>query len=182
VTCGRGGHRLLALGALIALAGCGSTKTATSVGHARTAPELRVGQSAVLSGETAGEALKVTLLAFSPNLSGGPNDHPEFDMQYVQADLRLTNVGSVVYRGAPRESVTVYTNEGTKSRRALLSEGPCADVFAREVEIAPGASAQGCVPVQIAVVASATRLRFAVGRWDGRAAAGAAEWSLARRR
>jgi hypothetical protein len=172
---------LLALGALIALAGCGGTGTATSSRHASPGHQLRIGQSAVLSGEAAGEALKVTLLAFSANLSGGPDDHPEFDMQYVQADLRLTNVGSVAYRGAPQESVTIYTNEGQKSRRALLSEGPCANGFAREVEIAPGASAQGCVPLQIAVVAAATKLRFAMGRRDGRAR-GVAEWSLAKRR
>ena len=170
--------RLLALGALGALAGCaGTTSAAKNARHATPARELRIGEGATVAGADPGEKVQVTLLAFMPAIPGGANDHPEFDMQYVGVELRLKNVGSAAYGGAPSESVTVSTNEGQRSKRAVLSEGACSGSFSRELEIAPGASAHGCVPVQIPVVATATTVRFAPS-----GSSAAVVWSLAKPR
>jgi hypothetical protein len=169
--------RLLALSAAVALAGCASTTRAKTARHAAPARELRIGEGATVAGADPGEKIQVTLLAFMPNIPGGANDHPEFDMQYVGVELRLRNVGSVAYSGAPAEGVTVSTNEGQKSKRAVLSEGACSERFSRTLDIAPGQSEQGCVPVQIPVVATATQIRFAPsGGSTG------VEWSLAKPR
>lgn len=168
---------LVALGAIATLAGCGGTTAAKGARRASSAPQLHIGDSATVSGSHSGEKIQVTLLAFMPDVPGEANDHPEFDMQYVGAQLKLTNVGSTSYSGAPSEDVVVYTNEDQKSRKAVLREGACSDGFAREVQIAPRRSQQGCVPAQIPVVASATKLRFVPG--GGFAAA---EWSLAKPR
>lgn len=164
----------MALGTLATLAGCATTSAAKGSRHARSAQELRIGDSATVAGDHSGERMRVTLVAFTPDIPGQANDHAEFDMQYVGAQLELTNLGSTPYSGAPAEDITVYTNEGQKSRQAALVEGACSDRFAREAEIAPGHSQQGCVPAQIPVVATATKLRFLAGSgWA------AAEWSLA---
>jgi hypothetical protein len=167
----------VALGALAALAGCAATPATNSAHHPSSAQELHIGDSTTVTGDRGGERMRVTLLEFMPDIAGEPNDHPEFDMQYVGAQLRLTNLGSTAYSGAPAEDVTVFTNEGQKGRRAVLSEGVCSERFALAVEIAPGHSQQGCVPAQIPVVATATRLRFLAG-----AGAEPAEWSLAKAR
>jgi len=167
----------VALGAIATLAGCASTPAGKGAHRASATPELHVGGSATVSGSHSGEKLRVTLLAFMPDVAGGADDHPEFDMQYVGAQLKLTNVGSTAYSGAPGDDVVVYTNEGQKSRKAVLLEGTCSDRFAREVAIAPGGSEQGCVAAQIPVVASATTLRFLAG--GGFAGV---EWSLGRAR
>jgi hypothetical protein len=170
---------LAALVAAAALTGCASGTGTKTVKHAAPAARLRIGQSALLAGARAGERIQVTLLAFAPSISGGANDHPEFNMQYAAAQLRLANVGSVAYAGTPERSVTVISSEGQTSRGAQLSEGPCADRFAREALIAPGGAAQGCVPLQVPVVASAATLRFHTA---GASARHIAEWSLARLR
>ena len=168
---------LAALGAVATLAGCASTPAAKHAHRASSGQELHVGDSATVSASHGGEKIQVTLLAFAPNVPGEANDHPEFDMQYVGAQLKLTNLGSTSYSGAPTDDLVVYTNEGQHSRKAVLRGGACSDRFAREVDIAPGRSQQGCVPAQIPVVASATKLRFTPG--SGFAAT---EWSLVRPR
>ncbi len=168
---------VVALGALAALTGCAATPATNGAHHASSAQQLHIGDSATVTRDHGGERMRVTLLEFMPDIAGEPNDHPEFDMQYVGAQLRLTNLGATAWSGAPAEDVTVFTNEGQKSRRAVLSEGVCSERFAREVQIAPGHSQQGCVPAQIPVVATATRLRFLAN-----AGAEPAEWSLAKAR
>jgi hypothetical protein len=167
---------LLAFAATAALAGCGSTASSGPRRHTASTPQLHIGESATLEGHRPGERVRVTLVAFTPGFTGGANEHPEFNMQYAGAELRLTNVGSIAYTRAPADSVTVATNEGQKSTRAELTEGPCSEAFARQVDLAPGESAQGCVPVQVSVVATATTLTFAVGREGSHHAA---VWSLA---
>jgi hypothetical protein len=169
--------RLAALAAATTLGGCAATTGAKSAKRTAPAPRLRIGESATLQGAQAGETIRVTLLAFAPSVTGGANDHPEFNMQYAGADLRLANVGSGDYSGAPERSVTVISNEGQTSKSAKLSEGSCSDSFAREVRIAPGRAAQGCVPVQVPVVASVATLRFVL---DGAGDKHVAEWSLTR--
>ncbi len=170
---------LAALGAAIALAGCGSTGAAKTRPHRAPAAPLQIGAGATVAGAGAGERVRVTLLAFKPSIAGGADDHPEFNMQYAAAELRLTNVGSVAYTVAPADSVAVISSEGTKSKRAQLSEGACADAFAHDVDIAPGRSAEGCVPLQVSVVAIPATLTFA-------ASAGGAgqrvEWTLTKPR
>jgi hypothetical protein len=169
----------VALGAAIVLAGCESTSAAKARPNRAPAAPLRIGAGATVAGVRVGERVKVTLLAFRPSIAGGADDHPEFNMQYAAAELRLTNVGSVSYTVAPADSIVVISNEGTKSKRAQLSEGACADAFAHEVDIAPGRSAEGCVPLQISVVAIPATLTFAPSPSD---AGERVEWTLTKPR
>src|SRR5271170_875090 len=83
----------VALGALAALAGCAATPATNSAHHSSSVQELHIGDSATVTGGH-GERMRVTLLEFMPDIAGEPNDHPEFDMQYVGAQLRLTNLGA----------------------------------------------------------------------------------------
>jgi hypothetical protein len=175
-----GAPKLAALVAILTLAGCGTTRSATtSRQRAASSTRLRIGEGATVEGARRDERIEATLLAFLPSIAGGANDHPEFNMQYAGAELRLTNVGSTAYAGAPASGVTVVSSEGQLSKGARLSEGPCSGSFARELELAPGRSAQGCVPVQVQVVAGAARLRFAPYGARGRQFA---EWSLSKPR
>lgn len=144
--------------------------------HRGAARKLHIGQSATLRGASAGEELRVTLLAYDADLPGSTNDHPEFDYQFAAAQLQLSNVGTRSYSGAPEDATTVLSTESQTSKRTTLSEGSCAGSFARAVTLAPGESAEGCVPVQILVVSTPAELRF--DAYPKGAPRPSAEWSL----
>jgi hypothetical protein len=160
----------------LSLAGCGTSAHAAKK-HSST-PALSIGEAATVRGPRAGQQLRVTLVSYDANLAGTTNDHPEFDYQFVGAVLRLQNVGTLSYSGVPAEQLSITSTESQTSKRAQLGEGGCADSFARAVSLAPGASAEGCVPAQILVVSSSATLHFAP--FSG--SAGAARWSLKKRR
>ncbi len=137
-----------------------------------------MGAGATLRGPGSGEELRVTLLSFSPELGGTVNDHPEFDYQYAAARLRLQNLGSLAYEGAPAKQLAIISTESQTSKTTELSEGSCADGFARSVKLAPGASAEGCVPTQILVVSTPATLSLTPFPGSSRAV----RWSLQRPR
>jgi hypothetical protein len=170
-----GSKFILALLCTLCLAGCGATKGSSS-SRGRTPPLAQIGEGVTLHGPHPGEELRVTLVSYTPNLSGTANDHPEFDYQFVAARVRLQNIGSVAYSGLPSRQLSISSTESQASKSAQLGEGSCADAFAREVRLAPGQSAEGCVPAQILVVSTPSSLRFAP--FAGGSAA--ARWSLKR--
>lgn len=175
--------RAIAVLALVVLAGCGSAAS-TSDTTSPSAPgpasagrsRLHIGEGATLRGTAPGEQLRVTLVHYAPSLSGSTNDHPEFDYQFVAAQVELSNVGSRTYAGAPDNDVTIVSTESQTSKKALLTEGSCADSFAAKLTLAPGQSAEGCVPAQILVVSTSAVLRFAP--YGTTNASSSAEWSL----
>lgn len=163
---GRAGALLLAT---IGLAGCASSSPET---HAHGPAALKLGQSATIGGP-AGQRLRVTLLSYTPVLPGTSNDHPEFDYQFAAEQLRIQNLGSATYQGDPGADVNVLSTEEQNSKQVALSGSRCSERFAHFVSIAPGATAEGCVPEQVLVVATPAILRFApfgpkgrVGRWS----------------
>ena len=145
----------------LALAGCASSSTRARHSSQHSTPLLRIGQGASLRGPRKGEELRVTLLFYEPSLPGTTNDHPEFDYQFAAAHERLQNLGSLPYSGSPARDISIGSTEAQTSKRAHLSEGSCADAFAQEVKLAPGASAEGCVPAQTLVVSTSASLRYA---------------------
>jgi len=160
---------------IICLAGCRAEPTSTTGSTSSAGVRaLKIGEAATLRGPHPGEELRATLLAYSPNLTGTRNDHPEFDYQFVAARMRLSNVGRANFTGAPAAAISITSTEQQTSRRAHLSEGACATAFAREVTLAPGQSAEGCIPAQILVVSTSASLRFAPYPGRGQAAM----WSL----
>lgn len=159
----------------LCLASCG---TSARPGKKQSStPALAIGEAATLRGPRRGQQLRVTLLSYDANLPGTTNNHPEFDYQFVGAKLRLQNVGTLPYSGVPAKQLSITSTESQVSKSAQLGEGSCAERFARAVSLAPGASAEGCVPAQILVVSSSASLRFAP--FAGGAAA--ASWSLRKR-
>ena len=122
--------------------------------------------------------MRATLLSFQADLPGTSNDHPEFDYQFAAVKLRLANLGSGRYSGVPERQLSVVSTEAQTSRPAQLSEGTCAGRFAHELTLPPGASAEGCVPLQILVVSTPATLRFE----PFRGSAAAALWSLQKRK
>jgi hypothetical protein len=167
---------LAALACALCVAGCGTgAKGAHNRQH--SAPELQIGEGTTLRGPRSGEELHVTLLSFAAELGGTINDHPEFDYQYAAVHLRLQNLGSLTYEGFPARQLAITSTESQTSKSTELSEGSCADAFARSVKLAPGASAEGCVPTQILVVSTPASLNFTP--FSG--SSSALRWSLQRR-
>ncbi len=168
--------RLTTVAGALALAGCATTSGEAPPASASSARMLHIGKSATVIGIRAGEKLDVTLLAFTRSVPGSANNHPEFEWQYVGARITLRNVSTVDYSGVPVDSLMVISTEAQKSKTTVLTEGACSDQFAKEVKLAPGESAQGCVAAQVLVASTPAYVRFAPYRSSPNHAA---EWTLA---
>lgn len=146
---------------LLGMAGCGtttivrtvqapSTTTTGSTSTTTSAPAvLKVGDSATLTGNAAGEKLRVTVLGYMSSVSGSTIDTPSTGNQYAGVSVSLANVGTVPYNDSPSNGSSIVTADGRRGKTTILSEGPCSGPFPSDVKIAQAASEQGCIPFEV---------------------------------
>jgi hypothetical protein len=165
-----------------ALAACGAqniqtttSSQASSTAGSTQAAALTVGDSSTLIGNTPGEKLSLTLLAYMPSVQAGQYDTPDSGTQYVGAQLSIANIGTVAYNDSPSNGLVVVTTNGQQSQSTILTGGPCSNSFASSVNIAPGYSEQGCVPVEIPVGTTAAYVQYTP---DSGFASNTAQWTI----
>jgi hypothetical protein len=157
--------------AVLALAGCGTTKIVTvseptsSAASSQTATpaahnELTVGGTATLAGERSGEQLQATLLAYKPSLTVGEYDTPASGMRFIGVILKIKNVGSIPYSDSPSNGATILTATGHQGKTAIIASGECSEPFASGVKIAPGESQEGCIPFELAEEDAAAKFQW----------------------
>lgn len=172
------------LAVAIALSGCGTTTIVTTQSSAPASPaahkasdnELSIGGSATLTGETSGESVKATLVAYKESIPAGEDESPQAGMRYVGIILKLTNTGTVPYSDSPSNGATILTTTGRQGNEAIVTSGECSEGFSSSVKIAPGESEEGCIPFELAEGATAAKIQWTPSSGFGEETA---EWSLA---
>ncbi len=169
-------NRLLAAcgaAALLLLAACGAPVTTTaakpaahhtSATHpkpaARPATQARVGDALTLTGNTAGEKMRVVVVRVYRHAQPASTlDAAPAGKRLVAVQFRLTDIGAKPYSDAPSNSAVVVDSQGQSYQASLSSTSACQS-FPGTENIPAGGVGLGCVVFQVPAAAKITRVQF----------------------
>jgi hypothetical protein len=135
----------IATGAL-AFAGCGGFDVPTQSDASRLpAGRIRIGVSAVQRPPDGGR-VRVTLLSYNPRERQRSAEEPGQIVAGIR--LRIRNVGKTVVHASPPARFAVLLGiDGVGENKIEAPRGPCSGPFrSTPIRLAPGRSAQGCLP------------------------------------
>jgi len=121
-------------------------------------PGSEVGKTK-LATASGGVRLKATLVAFRPNVN---EPSPDASQHVSGVQLRIQNAGRSTYNDASPADLSVLLLPSTAGADVAPNErGPCGGSFYRtRLRLAPGASAQGCIPFEVPSGVTATSFRY----------------------
>lgn len=143
---------------------------------ASSASEAGVGHTINLTGLQAGEQMAVTLVKVAdPAQPTTEFDTPQTGKRLVGIQLKLTNIGTEVYKDSPDTSATLVDTGGQRFNSTLVSEITAGPVFPGPVTITAGDSAVGFVVFEIPTRSAAASLQFAL---DSGSSSQTGQWKL----
>jgi nitrogen fixation protein FixH len=155
-----------------------STPTASAAANgkapAKAAP-AGVGSAIVLTGNSAGEKMTVTVTKVFAHATGaGQFDTPSAGDRFYAVQFRLADTGSAAYSDAPSNGAAVVDSLGQAYQSDPMDDVSQCDSFGGTENIAAGASGLGCIVFDVPVKAKITRVQFTLdsglgpqtGQWE----------------
>lgn len=179
-----GPKMLVAIVAVLGVAGCGTQtiirtvtegrQAATTTQPASPTQRAEVGGTLTLAGN-GGESMAVTVDRVMDPLQVAPYDHAGSGQRYVGVQITLKNVGFVAYLDSPSNGATLLSNANQQATSETVSAGPCGNFFASSANIAPGNTQQGCIAFEMPMGQTPATFRFTL---NSGVANQTGQWSL----
>jgi len=157
----------------------GSSAPTTSAAAKGKAPakttSAGVGSAIILTGNTSGEQMKVTVTKVYSHATGASQfDTSSAGDRFYAVQFRLADTGSAAYSDSPSNGAAVVDSRGQTYQSDALSDVAQCDSFGDTENIAAGASGLGCIVFDVPVKAKITQVQFTLdsgfgpqtGQWD----------------
>jgi hypothetical protein len=96
-------------------------------------------------------------------VSGSPADTTLApNARFVGVQLTLRNIGQGTYSESPLADSKLLTRSGATTHPVNLLGGPCGGRFPLQVNLRPGAKADGCLPFEVRQTEQPSRFQFAL--------------------
>lgn len=153
-----------------------ASKAANPASPASPASPAQIGSVIVLTGDSPGEKMAVTVVKVFPQPQpAGQFNVPQQGDRLYAVQFRLDDIGSVAYSDAPSNGAVVVDAAGQSYQSSLYDVAGCRSFPATE-NIAVGSSGVGCVVFEVPATARITKVQFTLdsgfgpqtGQWDVR--------------
>jgi hypothetical protein len=144
------------------ISGTSSPSTATAAAHPATpsAKAAGIGDSIVLTGNTSGEQVTVTVTKVWPQAQPATQfDTADAGDRLYAVQFRLDDTGSAAYSDSPSNGAVVVDSSGQSYQSSFNSAAEC-DSFPGTENIAPGSSGLGCIVFEVPAKAQITAVQF----------------------